>query len=78
VQVEFSGFAAEYVAERIWSPDQKITKRKDGRIKLKFTASSVAEVVSWILSYGHEAKVLKPGWLVEELEEEVEKMGRLY
>jgi predicted DNA-binding transcriptional regulator YafY len=60
VEVDFSGWAANYVAERSWSPGQKIIKRRDGSIKLKFTASSEPEILSWVLSFGKNAKLLKP------------------
>jgi predicted DNA-binding transcriptional regulator YafY len=67
VVLEFTGYWAEYVAERIWSPDQKLTKKKDGTVKLRFSASSEPELISWILSFGDGAKVIKPDWLVEEI-----------
>jgi predicted DNA-binding transcriptional regulator YafY len=45
---------------------------------LTFTATSYIEALSWILSYGHEARVFEPEWFVEELQEEVKKMYELY
>jgi predicted DNA-binding transcriptional regulator YafY len=60
VEVEFFDWAANYVAERSWSPDQKITKRRDGSVKLKFTASSEPEILSWVLSFGENAVLVKP------------------
>ena len=67
--MEFTGYAAEYVAERIWSPDQKLIKKKDGTVKLKFSASSAPELISWVLSFGDEAKVLKPNWLIDRIKQ---------
>ena len=78
VEVEFTGYSAKYVAERIWSPDQKLTEKKDGTVKLKFSASSEPELISWVLSFGDEAKVIKPEWLVEEVKEIVSKTMKLY
>jgi len=60
VEVEFSGYAAAYVAERIWSTDQKVARHKDGRVRLTFTASSKPEVASWLMSFGKEARVIRP------------------
>ncbi len=40
VKVAFWGDAATYVAERTWSPDRKLTKRKDGALILIFIATS--------------------------------------
>ena len=65
VEVEFKGWAARYVAERSCSPDQKITKKGKKRIVLKFTASSVEEIISWVLSFGEEARLIKPDNLVQ-------------
>jgi len=78
VRVEFEGYAAMHVKERIWSTDQTIKEKSDGRIELIFTASSYIETLSWILSYGHEAKVIEPHWLVDEIHSELEKMRNLY
>lgn len=60
VEVEFSGYAACYVSERIWSTDQKIKKLGKGNIKISFTASSIPEICSWIKSFGNEAKLIRP------------------
>jgi predicted DNA-binding transcriptional regulator YafY len=63
VEMVFSGYAAFYVSERIWSSDQSLLKYRDGTIKIKFSACSKPELVSWVLSFGKSAKVLKPNWL---------------
>jgi predicted DNA-binding transcriptional regulator YafY len=78
VQAEFTGWAARYVAERIWSPDQTINKKRGGRIILTFTASSEYEVLSWVLSFRDEARLLKPGWLVETIETRISQLQRAY
>lgn len=77
VEVEFSGFAARYAAERMWSPDQKV-KQRESHLTLTFTASSAAEAISWVLSFGEEAKVNKPRWLVKEVIEKVRGMLGTY
>ncbi len=78
VVVEFSEFAARYVPERIWSPDQKVVKKKGGNVKLTFTASSKPELMAWVLSFGDEAKLIKPDWLVDEVRQKVERMQKGY
>jgi predicted DNA-binding transcriptional regulator YafY len=65
VVVEFSGYAACYISERIWSADQKITIQKNGTVRLTLTASSIVEISSWIKSFGKEAKLIKPKHLLE-------------
>jgi predicted DNA-binding transcriptional regulator YafY len=63
--VEFKGWAARFVSERTWSPDQKLVRKKDGITRLTFMTSSEQEFISWVLSFREEAKVLRPKWLVD-------------
>jgi len=77
-RVEFTGYAAKNVKERIWSHDQVIDEKGDEVIELTFTATSDIETLSWVLSFGHEARVLEPYWFVEQVREEVEKIIDLY
>jgi hypothetical protein len=65
VVVEFSGYAACYISERIWSADQKISIQKNGTVRLFLTSSSIVEISSWIKSFGNEAKLIKPKHLLE-------------
>jgi predicted DNA-binding transcriptional regulator YafY len=77
LEVEFTGWAARYVSERIWSPDQKIHK-KNGKTKITFSASSEPEVTSWVLSFCDEAKVLKPIWLKNNIKSKISSMSDVY
>ncbi len=77
MEVEFTGWAARYVSERIWSPDQKIHK-KNGKTKLTFSASSEQELISWVLSFGDEAKLIQPVWLVDQVNEKVKEIRKSY
>lgn len=63
--------AVAYVAERIWSEDQKLDFQKDGSLLLTMTAQSAPEVASWVLSLGSAAEVLVPQWLRDEIAGEV-------
>ena len=74
VEIEFIGWAARYVAERTWTPDQKIKRIGQDKILLTFTASSEPELISWVLSFGAEARVMKPGWVREEILNIAQKM----
>jgi len=67
VTADFRDWAARYVSERVWCPDQKITRRKDGSIRIRFKASSEVEVISWILSFRCDCTLVKPKWLVKRL-----------
>ena len=78
VVLEFQGYAAKYVSERTWSPGQEIAQLSGGKIRLTFTTSSRPELVSWILSFGAEAKVLAPEWLVAEVSSVIREMAGKY
>ncbi len=78
VEVEFTDWSALYISERQWSPDQEILKKGKNKIILKFTASSKSELISWLLSFGEEATLIKPEWLVKELSSIIEKLSCCY
>ncbi len=69
VVAEFTGWAADYVAERQWSPRQTITRKPDGRLRLEFDAVSMPEVVTWVIGFGTECKALQPPALLAAIEE---------
>jgi predicted DNA-binding transcriptional regulator YafY len=77
VEAEFTDWAAVYVGERSWSPDQFLLRDED-KLTIKFTASSVPEVTSWILSFGESGRLLKPDWLVLEIAEIIQRMKGMY
>lgn len=76
VVVDIVPKAAMYVRERIWSPDQVITDKKDGGLTLEFTANSRIEVLNWILSFGGEAVLREPQDVCKELLRRVEVIRR--
>ncbi len=78
VEVVFTDWACAYVSEREWSPDQKIVKKGKNKIMLKFTASSEPELISWILSFGEDATLIKPTRIVKELKSKIAKLTDCY
>lgn len=78
VKVLFHGRAAEYVAERVWSKDQKIRQRKDGSLVLTFSSTSRQEVISWVLSFGPDAELMEPKDLREEMKEKAKSIMERY
>lgn len=78
VEAEFTGWAAKYVVERVWSSDQEIIAKGKGKIILKFTASSEPELISWLLSFAEEAKLIKPGHLIAKLTDIAEAILKNY
>lgn len=78
-EVEFTGRSARFVKERQWSPDQKIVKKRDGGgIRLEFSASSDSELIGWVLSFGDEARLLKPARVRKKLVKKLEGMVAAY
>ena len=55
----------------------KVSKR-NGKVNLKFTATSEPELFRWVLSFGPEASVFKPDWLVEQIKDALKSMQNNY
>jgi predicted DNA-binding transcriptional regulator YafY len=73
VEAEFTGWAASFVEERIWSPDQQISKKADGKVRLTFSVSSEPELIGWLLQFGPNAIVIKPARIKEKIIEMLNK-----
>ena len=58
VRLLFTPLVAYYVAERVWHPSQKLTRRRDGSLEMEFTASARIEIDRWVNSWGKEVQVL--------------------
>ena len=65
VVLRFTPRAADYIREKKWHDSQALRDLKDGGVELSLSLSSLAEVERWVLSWGGEARVLKPGKLAE-------------
>jgi len=78
VRVRFEPAWASFVAERTWHPSQRIEARSDGGLELFMEVAGLAEVKSWVLSFGAGARVLEPAALRREVEQELAKALRAY
>lgn len=78
VAVRFAPALTPAVEGRIWHPTQKVKREKDGSIIISFLAGGRREIVSWILSYGPGAEVLKPSTLREEVAKNIRQMAQRY
>lgn len=67
VDIWFSPSQAPYVKERVWHSTQVIRDNPDGSIVLSLTTNSLFELKRWILSWGQDARVLKPESLAVEI-----------
>lgn len=64
VVVEFSAEKAHLVSSREWHPSQRVSRLRDGGVRLSFRALSLAPLVSWILEWGPHARAVSPEALV--------------
>ncbi|MFN0248752.1 MAG: helix-turn-helix transcriptional regulator [Kofleriaceae bacterium] len=78
VIVEFSAEKAHLVSSREWHPTQSVSKVAHGRVRLTFSAPSLAPIVSWILEWGPHARAVEPPALVEQVRSELTRALVLY
>jgi len=76
--IKFTPQVATYIKERRWSDNQKLTEHEDGSISLKLMVQSAPELIAWILSFGKEAKLIKPKDLKKRIAEELRLTTLLY
>lgn len=69
VVVKFSPRIAPLIEEHRWQPDQRVGRHRDGSITFSTTVRGTLEIRRWILSWGKEARVVKPESLREEIRE---------
>lgn len=74
VLLRFSPRVADYIREKKWHDSQKLRELKDGGVELKLKLSSLREVERWVLSWGGEAKALKPRQLVDSIRAAARKL----
>jgi proteasome accessory factor B len=72
VVIRFNARAADYVREKKWHESQQLRELKGGGVELRMKLSSLMEIERWILSWGGDAKVLKPRELVEAVRKSAE------
>lgn len=59
VVIQFNEQAADYVREKRWHPSQQL-KEIPGGVELRLKLSSLGEVQRWVLSWGGNARVIRP------------------
>ncbi|MCY2927988.1 MAG: transcriptional regulator [Planctomycetota bacterium] len=78
VVIEFSGWAADLVRERVWTPTQVLRELPRGRLRFEADASHLDDVWPWVLSWGNEAKAIRPKELVNIIAEQAKGLARQY
>ena len=74
VVIRFNARAADYVREKKWHESQKLRELKSGGVELSLKLSSLMEIERWVLSWGGDAKVLKPRTLAEAVRQSAKKI----
>ncbi len=72
VRIVFESSWATYVEEYSWHPSQKLEALPDGRLELSMEVGGIAELRSWVLSFGAGAEVLEPETLRSDVRRELE------
>jgi predicted DNA-binding transcriptional regulator YafY len=78
VRILFEKEVAGYIQERIWHNSQRLHPQADGSLIFEADIAINKEIRSWILNWGGNAKVLHPGHLAREIQNEISKMADLY
>ena len=65
VTLRFNRRAAPYIQERIWHHSQETYPVDNAELILKMNVAIVHELISWILGFGPDVKVLSPPSLKE-------------
>jgi predicted DNA-binding transcriptional regulator YafY len=74
VVLRFNPRAADYIREKKWHESQQLREMKGGGVELKLKLSSLVEIERWILSWGGDAKVMKPRELAESIRAAAKRM----
>ena len=78
VTIAFSGFAAQLVRERQWHASQKLKDLPGGRLRFEVEVSHLWDICPWVLSWGSEAKVLRPKELMRLVADEAARAAAQY
>jgi proteasome accessory factor B len=74
VVLRFNARAADLIREKKWHESQELRELKGGGAELRMKLSSLQEIERWVLSWGGDAKVLKPKELVEAVRQAAERI----
>ena len=78
VVILFARRIAPLIREVNWHSTQQMRKTDKGNLRFEVTVAGWHEIGWWILSWGHEAKVVRPRALREWIAQTAQKMVKLY
>ena len=74
VVLRFNNKVADYIREKRWHDSQVLKELKGGEVELKMKLSSLGEVERWVLSWGGNAKVIRPKELSKSVRESAKRL----
>src|SRR5437899_3965612 len=74
VIIRFDRSVADYIREKKWHDSQELSDLRDGGVELRLKLSGLEEVERWVLSWGGNARVLRPAELARNIQEAAEKI----
>ena len=78
VVVKFDHSVAHIINNSVFGEEQKLEKNKDGTVSLKMTVNNLDEVANWLMSWGGNAKVIKPAKLRSQLKKKAKDILQNY
>ena len=78
VEIAFDARIAPYVRARVWHGSQEVRDADEGSLVLTMKVCHDWPLRSWILSWGPFARVISPGKLASEINEDLDAAKRLY
>ncbi len=78
VKIWFHRSQAHTIRKRVWSKNQLIEELNDGSLVLILRTYDLTGLTRWVLSFGHNAKVLEPAELRRCIKEEAQFLCTLY
>jgi len=77
-RIHVSAYAAPFVLEDPWHPEQKVEHRKDGSIVLSVKAAHELDIIPRVLALGSDAELLSPADCRRHIAETAKKMAARY
>ena len=77
-KIRISAFAAQWVVEDPWHPEQQVNQRKDGSIILSVQAAHDLEIIPRVLALGREAEIIAPKSCRRAIAQMIREMSACY
>jgi predicted DNA-binding transcriptional regulator YafY len=77
VKLRFDKAVASQVTARQWQPKQKTKVLSNGDVEITFSSVGLFEISRWVLTWGHNVKILGPAQLKQMVREEIRLMARM-